>query len=347
MNQERLDQFLGKALNDLGASVSAVLISLGDSLGYYRALAVGQLTAAELAAETDTNERYAREWLGNQVAGGYVDYDPVSRRYFLNAEQRACLADPQGPVDLPAAYEIVRDLFHVRDRAIANFSTGEGMEWGEHDKCLFSGTERFFRASYRMYLLQSWLPAFDGLTTKLQRGGRVADIGCGHGASTLLMARAFPHSEFIGIDYHPASIAVARRHAAHGGVNNVRFEVADASSYDVASADLVAFFDCLHDMSDPAGAALHARESLKPGGHCMIVEPLAGDGLEQNLNPVGRLYYGVSTLVCVPVSLAGKGPALGAQAGESSLRKVLTEGGFSQIRRAAQTPFNMVLEARP
>lgn len=347
MSQERLDQFLGKALNDLGASVSAVLISVGDSLGYYRALAAGPLTAAELAAKTETRERYVRDWLGNQVAGGYVDYDPVSERYFLNAEQRACLADPQGPVDLPAAYEIVRDLFHVRDRAIENFSSGGGMEWGEHDKCLFRGTERFFRASYRMHLLQSWLPSFDGLTAKLRRGGRVADIGCGHGASTILMAKAFPQSEFIGIDYHPESITVARRHAVHEGVNNVRFDVADACSYDVGKADLVAFFDCLHDMADPAGAALHARESVKPDGHCMIVEPLAGDGLRQNLNPIGRLYYGVSTLVCVPVSLAGKGPALGAQAGESSLRKVLTDGGFSRIRRAAQTQFNIVLEARP
>ncbi len=347
MNQERLDQFLGKALNDLGASVSAVLVSLGDSLGYYRALATAKLTTAELAAKTGTSERYAREWLGNQVAGGYVDYEPATERYFLNEEQRACLADPNGPVDLPAAYEIVRDLFHVRDRAIANFRSGDGMEWGEHDKCLFRGTERFFRASYRMHLLQSWLPAFDGLTAKLQRGARVADVGCGHAASTILMAKAFPDSEFIGIDYHPDSIETARRRAADEGVNNVHFEVADACSYGAGDVDLVAFFDCLHDMADPAGAALHARESLRPGGRCMIVEPLAGEGLDQNLNPLGRLYYGVSSLVCVPVSLARRGPALGAQAGEGRLRKVLTDGGFSKIRRAAQTPFNMVLEARP
>ena len=348
MNEASLNAFLGKAINDLGAAVSAVLISLGDSLGYYRALAAAHLTPVELAEKTGTSERYAREWLGNQAAGGYVDYERQTGRYFLNDEQRACLADPNGPVDLPGAYEIVRDLFHVRDKALENFRSGAGMEWGEHHSCLFHGTERFFRAGYNMNLLSSWLPAFDGLLGKLERGVRAADVGCGHGASTILMAKAFPESEFVGIDYHPASIDTARRRAREADVDNVRFEVADATSYSGRDFDFIAFFDSLHDMAGPVNVARHARQALKPDGHCMVVEPMAGDSVDQNLNPVGRIYYGASSLICVPVSLARRGPALGAQAGESRLRKVLVDGGgFTRFRRAAETPFNIVLEARP
>jgi SAM-dependent methyltransferase len=242
----------------------------------------------------------------------------------------------------------VQDLFHVRERARENFRTGKGMEWGEHHPCLFHGTERFFRASYNANLLGSWLPALDGVVAKLERGARVADVGCGHGASTILMAKRFPKSQFIGLDYHDGSIAMARQRAAEAGVANARFEVADATSYAEDGLDVIAFFDCLHDMADPAGAARHARRALKGDGTCMIVEPIAGDDVKDNLNPVGRVYYGASSLVCVPVSLARRGPALGAQAGEKRLRQIVVDqGGFSRLRRATETPFNLVLEARP
>jgi len=348
INEERLNAFLGKSVNDLGAAISAVLISMGDELGFYKALAKERLSSAELAQRTGTFERYVREWLGNQAAGGYVDYDAASGKYFLNEEQALCLADPNGPVDLPGAYLVVQDLYHVRERALQNFRSGAGMEWGEHHQCLFHGTERFFRAGYNVNLIASWLPALDGVVDKLKRGGRAADVGCGHGASTVLLAKTYPNSEFVGIDYHDKSIDVARKRAAEAGVKNARFEVADATSYKERNFDLVAFFDCLHDMADPVGAARHARQALKADGSCMLVEPIAGDKVEDNLNPVGRLYYGASSLICVGVSLAKKGPALGAQAGEKKLREVVVDGGgFARFRRATQTPFNIVLEARP
>jgi SAM-dependent methyltransferase len=348
INEERLNAFLGKAVGDLGAAISAVLVSIGDELGLYKALATGPLTSTELAARTGTNERYIREWLANQAAGGYVDYTAATEKFSFNAEQALCMADPGGPVDLPGAYAIVRDLFHVRDRALENFRSGKGMEWGEHHTCLFHGTERFFRAGYNANLLSAWLPALDGVVAKLTTGGRAADVGCGHGASTILMAKAFPKSEFVGIDYHPPSIDTARARASDAGVRNVQFEVADATSYKGRDFDFIGFFDCLHDMADPAGAARHARQALKGDGNCMIVEPLAGDRVEDNLNPVGRVYYGASSLVCVPVSLAKQGPALGAQAGEHRLREVVVkQGGFTRFRRATETPFNIVLEARP
>ncbi|HEX4159333.1 MAG TPA: class I SAM-dependent methyltransferase [Rhizomicrobium sp.] len=348
IDENRLHAFLNKAVGDLGAAMSAVLVTIGDELGYYKALAKEPITPAELARATNTNERYAGEWLGNQAAGGYVDYDAATGKYRLNAEQALCLADPGGPVDLPGAYLLVQDLFHVRERALENFRTGGGMEWGEHHPCLFHGTERFFRAGYNANLLGSWIPALDGVSEKLGRGGRAADVGCGHGASTVLLAKAYPNSEFMGYDYHPASIETARTRASEAGVRNARFEVADATTYDGREFDLITFFDCLHDMADPVGAARHAREALKPGGNCMIVEPIAGDRPEDNHNPVGRVYYAASSLVCVPVSLARNGPALGAQAGEQRLRDiVVTKAGFGTMRRATETPFNIVLEARP
>jgi 2-polyprenyl-3-methyl-5-hydroxy-6-metoxy-1,4-benzoquinol methylase len=348
INEERLHSFLGKAVGDLGAAISAVLILIGDELGLYRELAKGPLTPGELAARTNTHERYIREWLANQAAGGYAEYDAATGKYSLNDEQAICLANPHGPVDLAGAYSIVQDLFHVKQRALENFRTGKGMEWGEHHSCLFHGTERFFRAGYNANLLGSWLPALDGVTQKLASGARAADVGCGHGASTILMAKAFPKSEFIGIDYHDASIRTARERAAEAGVTNVRFETADAVSYNQSDLDFIAFFDCLHDMADPSGAVRHARKALKSDGVCMIVEPFAADQVENNLNPVGRVYYGASSLICVPVSLARGGPALGAQAGERRLRKVVVEdAGFTRFRRATETPFNIVLEARP
>ncbi|HZF28542.1 MAG TPA: class I SAM-dependent methyltransferase [Gammaproteobacteria bacterium] len=348
IDENKLNAFLGKAVQDLGAAVSAVLVLIGDELGLYRALASTPLTPAELAGKTGTHERYVREWLGNQAAGGYVEYDAASEKYSLSAEQALCLADPNGPVDIPGAYSMVQDLFYVKERAVENFRTGKGMEWGEHHQCLFHGTERFFRASYNASLLGAWLPALEGVVAKLERGGRAADVGCGHGASTILMAKAFPRSEFVGIDYHDASIVTARERAAAAGVRNARFETADATSYSARDLDLIAFFDCLHDMADPAGAARQAHKALKPDGHCMVVEPFAGERVEDNLNPVGRIFYGASSLICVPVSLARRGPALGAQAGEKRLRDVVVgQGGFTRFRRAAETPFNLVLEARP
>ena len=348
IDPERLDAFLGRAVSDLGAATSATLMLLGDRLGLYRALAPGPLSSTELAARSGTNERYIREWLNNQAAGGYVEYDPGSGKYSLSPEQALCLADPNGPVDLPGAYFLVEALFHALERTEENFRTGKGMEWGEHHPCLFHGTERFFRAGYNANLLASWLPALDGVVAKLERGARAADVGCGHGASTILMAKAFPKSHFVGYDYHGPSIEVARKRANDTGVGNVEFHAADAVSYSGRDFDLIAFFDCLHDMADPVGAAKQAREALKSDGSCMIVEPFAGDQVEDNLNPIGRIYYGASSQVCVPVSLARKGPALGAQAGEKRMREVImTGGGFRQLRRATQTPFNMVLEARP
>jgi SAM-dependent methyltransferase len=348
IDEQRLQAFLGKAICDLGAATSATLIQIGDELGFYKALAGERLTPAELAQRTGTFERYVREWLGNQAAGGYVEYDAASGTYGLSEEQALCLADPHGPVDLPGAYAIVEAMFHAKERTLANFRNGRGMEWGEHHPCLFHGTERFFRAGYNANLITAWLPALDGVVDKLRRGGRAADVGCGHGASTILMAQSFPDSEFIGYDYHAPSIDVARERAKAAGVGNARFDVADAVGYTGRHFDLIAFFDCLHDMGDPVGAARHAREALKDDGNCMIVEPFAGDQVQDNLNPVGRVYYAASSQICVPVSLARKGPALGAQAGEKRLREVVVDGGgFRQFRRATETPFNLVLEARP
>jgi hypothetical protein len=347
-SEDKMHEFLHKAVCDLGAAASASLMLIGDRLGLYKGLAQGPATSAELAQRTGTHERYVREWLGNQAAGGYVEYDAAGDRYSLNEEQRLCLADPDGPVDLPGAYFLVEAMFHALDRTQENFRTGEGMEWGEHHPCLFHGTERFFRAGYNANLLTSWLPALDGTVEKLKRGGKAADVGCGHGASMILMAQAFPETEFIGYDYHPESIEVASKRAKAAGVENARFEVADATGYDDREFDLIAFFDCLHDMADPVGVARHARRAVRDDGVCMVVEPFAGDHVTDNFNPVGRVYYGASAQICVPVSLARNGPALGAQAGEARLRGVLVDqGGFTRFRRATETPFNIVLEARP
>jgi 2-polyprenyl-3-methyl-5-hydroxy-6-metoxy-1,4-benzoquinol methylase len=348
VTEEELNAFLGKAVGDMGAAASAVLMLIGDELGLFSALATQRMSSQELADKTGTSERYVREWLACQAAGGYVDHDNATDTYSLNEVQTLCLADPDGPVDLLGAYQIIRNMFYVRERAVENFRSGQGMEWGEHHPCLFEGTERFFRTGYHANLLSSWLPALDGVVDKLNAGGRAADIGCGHGASTILMALAFPNSQFQGIDYHEPSIDTARERAAKAGAENATFEVGDATSYRGHDYDLLTFFDCLHDMADPSGAARHARDALKPDGHCMLVEPMAADNVADNLNPVGRLFYAASSLVCIPVSLARNGPALGAQAGERRLRKVMVDdGGFTRFRRATETPFNMIFEARP
>lgn len=348
MDEVKLNEFLGKAVGDLGAAMSSALMLVGDRLGLYRELAKGATTPAELAQRTGTDERYVREWLGNQGAGGYVQFDPASGLWSMSEEQALCLTDPNGPVDLPGAYNIVEATFHALGQTIDNFRSGSGMEWGEHHPCLFEGTERFFRAGYNTNLIGSWLPALDGVVDKLQRGAKVGDVGCGHGASTILMALTYPDSEFIGYDYHPESIDVATQRAAAAGAANARFEVADAVGYEGKGFDLIAFFDCLHDMGDPVGVARHARTALNADGTAMIVEPFANDGVQDNLNPVGRVMYGASTQICVPVSLARNGPALGAQAGEARIREVVVDGGgFTRFRRATETPFNLVLEARP
>lgn len=347
INEQRLHEFLGRALGDMGGAMSATLILIGDELGLYKALVKKPMTSAELAAATGTNERYVREWLGNQAAGGYVQYDPEKDRYSMSEEQALCMADPNGPVDVPGAYSLIEAVFHALERTKRNFRSGEGMEWGEHHQCLFHGTERFFRAGYNAHLLKEWLPALDGAVAKLKRGAKAADVGCGHGASTTLMAKAFPNSEFVGYDYHGPSIETARQRAKEAGIGNARFEVADASGYKDCGFDLIAFFDCLHDMGNPEGAARHAHQALRDDGHCMLIEPFAGDTVASNMNPVGRLYYGASSQICVPVSLARHGPALGAQAGESRLRGVMQKAGFHRFRRATETPFNLVLEARP
>jgi 2-polyprenyl-3-methyl-5-hydroxy-6-metoxy-1,4-benzoquinol methylase len=348
INESKLNEFLGKAVGDLGAALSATLVLVGDRLGLYKELAHGAVTSAELAQRTGTNERYVREWLGNQGASGYVQYDAANGKWSMTPEQALCLADPNGPVDVPGAYNIVEATFHALGRTIENFKSGKGMEWGEHHPCLFHGTERFFRAGYNANLVSSWLPALEGVVDKLKRGARVADVGCGHGASTVLMAKTYPKSTFVGYDYHGESIRVARERAAAAGIANAQFEVSDAVSYTGKDFDVIAFFDCLHDMGDPVGVARHARQALRPDGTAMIVEPFANDKLQDNLNPIGRVMYGASSQICVPVSLARKGPALGAQAGEARLREVVVGGGgFARFRRATETPFNLVLEARP
>ena len=345
LDQTKVNEFLGKAIQDVAATFHAGLVLIGDKLGLYRALADGgPMTAAELAKRTGARERYVREWLSGQAAAGYVTYDPASGRFTLPPEHAFLLLD----ADLPGAFMLgvgsIRDEARIADA----FRTGEGVGWHEHDPGVFEGCERFFRPGYAMNLVSQWIPALDGVKARLEAGGRVADVGCGHGASTIIMAQAFPRAIVTGFDYHAASIEAARRAADKAGVGDrVSFEVASAKAYSGTGYDLVTFFDCLHDMGDPVGAARHVRQSLGAGGTWMLVEPFANDRLEDNLNPIGRLYYGASTLLCTPASLSQEvGLALGAQAGEKRLRDVLTEAGFSRMRRVAETPANMVLEAR-
>jgi SAM-dependent methyltransferase len=344
----KLETFMGKVLSELGAAASAQLVRIGDELGLYRAMADGEpVTPGELASRTRTHERYVREWLSNQAAGGYVEYDPRTGTFTLPPEQALALATEDSPASIQGAFQAIGAFAAARTRIAERFRTGGGLPWGEHHHDMFAGTERFFRPGYAAHLVDDWIPALDGVEEKLERGAKVADVGCGHGASTVLLAKAFPRSRLVGYDTHPASIDAARRNAEGAGVaDRVRFEVANAVSFPGTEFDLVAHFDSLHDMADPVGAARRVRKALAPGGTWMVVEPFAGDRLEENLNPVGRLYYASSTLVCVPNSLAGHGPALGAQAGEARLRDVVEQAGFRSFRRATQTPFNLVLEAR-
>jgi SAM-dependent methyltransferase len=350
IDEAKLNEFVGKVVTDVGSAMSAVLVVIGDKLGLYRAMAKGgPMTASELATRTETAERYVREWLNAQAAGGYVSYDAAAGKYTLPPEQAAALADPESPAFVPGLFQVTAAMWAGESKMAANFRTGAGLEWAHQHPCLFEGTERFFRSGYIGNLINNWIPALEGVTQKLQAGAKVADVGCGLGASTILMAKAFPKSTFYGFDYHAGSIETARQRAASAGVaDRVRFEVAKSTDYPGEGYDLIAHFDCLHDMEDPKGAAKHARRTIARDGTWMIVEPFAGDRPEDNHNPVGRVFYSASTMLCVPHSLAHRGPALGAQAGEARLRDVVVEGGgFSRLRRATQTPFNLILEARP
>jgi SAM-dependent methyltransferase len=348
LDETKLEQFMGKAVTDMAAAMTLLLMTIGDKLGIYKAMAgAGQLTPAQLATKTGLTERYLREWLGNQVAGGYISYDPSSKTYELPEEHAFALADEDSPVFLGGAFDVFGAAWAAEDKVAEAFQTGKGIGWHEQHPRLFRGTERFFRPGYSAHLTSEWIPALDGVEKKLQAGATVADVGCGHGASAIIMAKAYPNAQIVGFDYHDASIETANKAAASAGVaDRVRFEVASAKDYP-GHYDLICFFDCLHDMGDPVGAAKHARESLNDGGTVLLVEPFANDNLEDNINPVGQMFYGASTFICTPASLSQEvGLGLGAQAGEARLREVFTEAGFGSFRRATETPFNLVLEGK-
>jgi 2-polyprenyl-3-methyl-5-hydroxy-6-metoxy-1,4-benzoquinol methylase len=350
INQDKLHEFLGKAIVDFGATFNAALIRIGDKLGLYKALAKsGPQTPAQLAKSTGASERYIREWLSEQAAGGYITYDAAKETFHLSEEQAFAMADESSPVFLPGAFQVALAAIKAEEQITERFKSGEGMGWHEHHHELFIGTERFFRPGYAANLISAWIPSLKGVEEKLKKGARVADVGCGLGASTILMAKSYPNSEFVGFDYHEKSIETAKQRAKDARVaERIRFDVASAKNYPGTDYEFVTFFDCLHDMGDPVGASAHVRSTLKKDGTWMIVEPFAGDKLEDNLNPIGRAFYGASTLLCTPASLSQEvGLALGAQAGEKRLREVVTTGGFSHFRRATQTPFNLIFEARP
>ena len=348
-DMSNVEAFAGQVVTDIAAAFSGVMTNIGHKLGLYKAMAgEGWISSQQLAAKTNTDERYVREWLNNQAAGGYVAYDVESRSYNLPDEHVPVLADDDSPLFLVPALEVASSLWMDEGRVIEVFKTGEGIPWSDHHHRLFCGSESLFRAGYKAHLATGWIAALDGVADKLAAGGKVADVGCGHGASTIVMAKAFPNSTIVGFDSHEPSIETARRRAADAKSSGcVRFELASAKGYGEQGFDLICFMDCLHDMGDPVGAARHARQALKDDGTLLLVEPAAGDGVEQNLNPVSRLYYAASTAVCTPCSKSQDvGLALGAQAGEARLTDVLREAGFRSVRRAAETPFNLILEAR-
>jgi SAM-dependent methyltransferase len=349
LDMDKLNAFVGRFVGDLGAAVHTGMVVIGERLGLYKALADAPMTSAELAAKTQTDARYVREWLSSQAAGGYVTYDEKTDKFSLNAEQAFTLANEDSPAYLPGAFELALASLEAVPRIADSFRTGAGMGWHEHAEGVFHGCEKFFRPGYAANLVTSWIPALDGVQAKLEAGARVADVGCGKGASTLLMAKAFPNSKFFGFDYHDKSIEGARESAKRQGLGDqVSFAVAKAKDFPGKDYDLVAVFDCLHDMGDPAGASAHVRQSLRKDGTWMIVEPFANEQLKDNLNPVGRVYYSFSTLLCTPCSRSQEvGLCLGAQAGEARIREVVTSAGFTRFRRAAETPFNLVYEARP
>jgi SAM-dependent methyltransferase len=348
IDEGKLNEFMGRFVGDLGAVMHAATIVVGDSLGLYKALAQKPATAEQLAKSTHTDARYLREWLSAQAASGYVQYDAASCEFSLSREQAFALAEEGSPAFIPGAFQMAVAQFKAIPNMAERLRSGAGFGWHEHDASLFHGCERFFRPGYAANLVSSWLPALDGVEAKLKTGARVADVGCGHGASTLIMAQAYPKSAFVGFDYHEPSVTHAREAARKAGLGErVRFELASAKSFPGTDYDLVTVFDCLHDMGDPVGASAHVRQSLKKDGTWMIVEPFANDRLEENLNPIGRIYYSASTFICTPASRSQEvGLCLGAQAGEARLRSVVKDGGFSRFRRATQTPFNLIFEAR-
>ncbi|TCM18868.1 ubiquinone/menaquinone biosynthesis C-methylase UbiE [Novosphingobium sp. PhB165] len=348
IDEAKLHAFIGKMLGDLGGAMSVPTVRIGLRLGLFQALAAAPADAGELAARAGgLHPRYVREWALAQAANGYVDYDPASDRFSLSPEQAMVFVVPDSPVYLPGAFELVAAMIEAEPRVEQCFRDGSGVRWGDHAGCLFCATGAFFRPGYVNNIVQNWIPALDGIEARLRSGAKVADVGCGVGFSTMLMAEAYPASEFVGYDFHEPSIDEARRHASeHGLGDRVRFECAPAKAIGENGFDLVTMYDCLHDMGDPRGCAAHMREILAPGGHWMVVEPIAGDAPEQNMNPVGRLYYNASTMICVPTSLDQEvGEGLGAQAGEGRLSAIMREAGFTSVRRAAEGPFNMVLEA--
>jgi SAM-dependent methyltransferase len=350
VDKAKLNEFIGRAVGEWGAIESALLTFIGDKLGLFKAMAgAGALTPEELAKKTGTHPRIIREWLAAQAAGGFVTYNPSAGTYTLPEEQAFALTNENSPAYIVGFYQIIAGLYKDQEKIIEVFRTGKGLGWGDHHHYLFEGTERFYKPSYVANLTTSWIPALEGIQEKLQKGGaKVADVGCGHGVSTILMAKAYPNSKVIGFDYHKPSIERAREQAEKEGLKNITFEVAGATDYPGDDYDLITFFDCFHDMGNPAGAAKHVLQTLeKKDGTWMLVEPFANDRLEDNLNPIGRAFYSGSTMICVPASLNENGPALGAQAGEERIKEVVTSAGFSKFRRATQTPFNLVFEARP
>jgi SAM-dependent methyltransferase len=350
IDQDKMNELLGRFINDFGGTFHSAMAVIGDKLGLYKAMAeAGPITSDELAKRTGTTERYVREWLASQAAGGYASYDAATGRFFLTEEQAFALTDENGPVFLPGAFQLALAAVRSEPRIADAFRSGEGVGWHEHDAGLFRGTERFFRPGYAANLISSWIPSLESVEEKLKAGARVADVGCGHGASTILMAQEYPKSTFFGFDYHQASIDYARKKAADAGLSDrVSFDVAKAKDYPGSDYDFVAFFDCLHDMGDPVGAAAHVLSTLKSDGSWMIVEPFANDRVEDNLNPIGRIFYSASTMLCTPASRSQEvGLGLGAQAGEARIREVVTTGGFKRFRRATETPFNLIFEARP
>ncbi|HXE14645.1 MAG TPA: class I SAM-dependent methyltransferase [Bryobacteraceae bacterium] len=349
LDMDKLHAFVGQFVNDLGAAGHAGMVVIGEKLGLYKALTAGPMTSAELAAKTKTDERYLREWLSSQAAGGYITYDAAADKFSLNAEQAFTLATEDSPAYLPGAFELALGALAAVPRITESFRTGAGMGWHEHVDGVFHGCEKFFRPSYAANLMSSWIPSLGGVKEKLDTGAKVADVGCGKGASTLLMAQAFPKSQFFGFDSHDKSIQAAREYAQGQGLTErLTFEVAKAKEFPGKGYDFIAMFDCLHDMGDPIGAAAHVRQSIAKDGTWMIVEPFANDELKDNLNPVGRTYYAFSTLLCTPCSRSQEvALCLGAQAGEKRIREVVTSAGFTRFRRAAETPFNIVYEVRP
>jgi SAM-dependent methyltransferase len=351
VDEVKLNELLGKAVNEWGAAEGALLTFAGDKLGLFKAMAgAGSLTPEELAKKTETHPRIIKEWLAAQAAGGFVTYNPAAGRYTLPEEQAFALTDENSPAYIAGFYQTLVSLFKDQEKIIEVFRTGKGLGWGDHHHYLFEGTERFFKPNYVANLITNWIPALEGVEDKLRRGGgiKVADVGCGHGVSTVLMAKAYPNSKIIGFDYHRPSIEWARKQAEKEGLKNLTFEVAESTDYPGDDYDLVAFFDCFHDMGNPSAAARHVLQTLKKkDGTWMLIEPFANDKVEDNLNPVGRVFYAASTMICVPASLNENGPALGAQAGEERIREVVRSAGFSKFRRATQTPFNLVFEARP